>query len=190
MHPKREKYREYFEKELPEAQIIMDRGRGVWDTAKRAWLTYDPKKKFHTVIQDDALLCSGFKRKVERLLEKHQDKYAYSYFIRRRRKSVQPDIDWEKVIEQGYLIWNKLGWAQGVTIPTKYIKNMVELCSEWFDNKPKYRDKDDTRMSHYFKRRKIKVYHPIPCLIQHRGEEDSLIGLGHNSDRQAAAFNG
>lgn len=184
IHPLRRKYLPYLESKIPNIRVNWDEGKGVWDTARRAWLSYDPNKEFQCVIQDDVILCNDFVNKVEKLVE-IGDKYVYGLFIRNKR---QKGLDWEQGFKDGYIIWWKLNWALGVVVPTKLVEDMVAFCDKMTD--PKYTNRDDERMKEYFKSIGKKIYYPIPCLVEHRDEEDSLIGLGHNRGRKAVKFLG
>jgi hypothetical protein len=184
-HPKREPFLPYLTKNLPEAKIIQDRGKGLWDTARRAWLSYDTNKEFHTVIQDDVLFCKGFKEKVETLLNEQGDKYVYAFFIRNKG---QKNVDFDKAIKEGYLVLNKLGWCLGVTVPTKYIEEMIAYCDSSRFSDKRFRNRDDERLKMFFRKIGLEVYYPLPCWLQHNSDSDSLIGLGHNKGRKAAIF--
>jgi len=185
MHPKRQKYLSYLQGKIPNLKLSMDCGRGVWDTARRAWLSYDKDKEYHCVVQDDIIPCEGFTDKVEELIREHGDQYVYCLFIRNKGQKSLED-KWKKGFEDGYLLWWKLNWALAVVIPTKHIEDMVAYCDKMTDKK--YINRDDERMKHYFKSIEKTMLYPLPCLVQHREEEDSLIGLGHNRGRRAVKF--
>lgn len=188
LHPKREQYRQYFLDNIPNIKITEDRGKGLWDTARRAWLSYDKNKEFHCVIQDDTILCNDFLSKVDKMIKENGDKYVYCLFIRDRRgkDQRQKNLDFEKGLEKGYLTWWKVGWALGIIVPTKLIDEMIEYCDKM--THPSYFNKDDVRINEFCKSIKKRVYYPLPCLVQHRPTENSLIGLGHNKGRQAVKF--
>lgn len=184
IHPLRRKYLPYLESKIPNIRVNWDEGKGVWDTARRAWLSYDPNKEFQCVIQDDVILCNDFVNKVEKLVE-IGDKYVYGLFIRNKR---QKGLNWEQGFKDGHIVWWKLQWALGVVVPTKLVEDMVAFCDKMTD--PKYTNRDDERMKEYFKSIGKKIYYPLPCFVEHRDEEDSLIGLGHNRGRKAVKFLG
>jgi len=186
IHPKREKYLSYLKNNIPDLKVNWDEGKGVWDTARRAWLSYDPDKEFQCVIQDDVILCNDFVDKVEKLVEKG-DEYVYNLFIRDKGQSELRD-KWKQGFKDGYIIWWKLNWALGVVVPTKLVEDMVAFCDKMTD--PKHINRDDERMKEYFKSIGKKIYYPIPCLVEHRDEEDSLIGFGSNRGRKAVKFLG
>jgi hypothetical protein len=51
---------------FPEATIVEDRGRGVWDTARRAWEC--AAGTHHLVLQDDAWLAPNFEDRAKESL--------------------------------------------------------------------------------------------------------------------------
>lgn len=53
--------------ELPRASVVLDDSRNPWDTARRAWM--HATGDYHLVLDDDAVLPSGFAAKLDALLD-------------------------------------------------------------------------------------------------------------------------
>lgn len=186
MHPKRKKYIPYFRNILGgNIPIIMDNGKGVWDTARRAWLSYDKTKEYHCVIQDDVILCKDFEKRVDSLISKNGKDYVYNLFIRNKGQEELAN-KWKDAFKIGYLIWWKLNWALAIVIPTKYIEEMIRFCDKMTE--ARYINRDDERMKVFFKQKGVQICYPLPCLVEHRQNENSLIGFGENKGRKAIKF--
>ena len=46
--------------------MVWDEINSMWDTARRALLSFDPKATYHVIVDDDALPADGFLEAVER----------------------------------------------------------------------------------------------------------------------------
>jgi len=66
--------------QLPDASVIEDSGngdaigkrlhrRGCWPIARRAWDAFDPRARYHLVLEDDAVLCFGFREHLRGVLD-------------------------------------------------------------------------------------------------------------------------
>ena len=93
---------------------------------------------------------------------------------------------WKDAFKIGYLIWWKLNWALAIVIPTKYIEEMIRFCDKMTE--ARYINRDDERMKVFFKQKGVQICYPLPCLVEHRQNENSLIGFGENKGRKAIKF--
>lgn len=185
-HKKREKYIPYLQERLGGADVSMDDGSlGLWKNAKKCWLSFDPAKKFHLVVQDDSIICDNFREKLEKLLQRHGDNYVYCLFYRHKRKRTHGAMnDAAKAgLSEGGFLYPRLQWANAVVIPTKIIPEMIE-----FADKVNYTDIDDLRISEYLKTINMPVFYPLPSLVNHRKGENSLIGHVNNLGRTASYY--
>lgn len=179
MHPARERYRDYLLSKLGNATVIMDRGKGLWDTARRAWLAYDKEKDYHLVIQDDAIIGDNFIERVDKILT--STKYAYNLYFGKRRSRLMGGI-MHTGLEKGYVVLDWLCWALGIVLPSKLIDEMVS-----FGDKIPI-ENDDTKIKRFLRQKRMNVYYPVPSLLNHRPDIFSLVEKKKNKDRQALYF--
>ena len=161
-----------------------DRGISLWDTARRAWLSYDPAATHHLVLQDDIIPSKNLRKTLEKAIQYSGDKaiclFIFQEFFKEKQKNkydmaYNGGIPWLRVY--------KTVLAPAVIIPTKYIKEFVE-----FGDKRKDIKADDTKMTAFFDRKNIPVLLTVPSLVQHI-DGKSLVGLS-TKDRTAYKFIG
>jgi hypothetical protein len=167
MSPQREKYKDYLISKLGNIQIVMDRGLGLWDTARRAWLAYDKTKDYHLVIQDDAIICDDFYKRLAKEIIIHQNK-AYCLYLGNRKRLANRLKLWEqnKGVERAHL-----SWGLALCLPVRIIDRMIKYA----DQIKGLTDHDDSRIGMYLKKIGMRIWHPIPSLVDHRWQEISLI---------------
>jgi hypothetical protein len=166
-HPSREKFFSYLKENLGDIPFSIDyENKGPWENAKKAWAMFDPNAEYHTVIQDDAIICKDFYNKAEKVLKYPNLAYSFYYGYRGNTKRV-----FEKGLKDGGILKNGLSWGVAICLPTKLIPEMIEWCDKSLRIK-----NDDTRISYFLKWKGIKVYYPIPSLVDHRTGEISLVG--------------
>lgn len=151
----------------------------IWRTKREALQTHGDTD-YHCVIQDDAILCHGFKDRVEALEPGdrvtnlfYRDKRAYREAARMARLGY----------DRGYFTapvtkYTPLG--VGVMVPTHHIRDLIAYCDEVDD-----RGGDDPRMKKWMRARGIELFVPLPSLVDHRISK-SLIG--HPIQRKAWRF--
>lgn len=159
-HPDRKDYIPYLKDKLGDVLVVWDEKNNLWDTCRRAWLAQDMSAEYGLVVQDDAIVCDGFREKAEAMLN---EDYIYSFFA-------------------GYMLESRIRLAEKNGedhVLTGVIFNEVALCmrTEHIRSMVKFSDDRDARhdqfISQWAKFNKIKVYHPIPSLIDHR-DDDSI----------------
>ena len=178
-HPSREKFFPYLREKLGDIPFSIDEtGIGVWESRKRATLMFDPTADYHLVLQDDAIICENFKELAEKTIG-NNGKYVYNFYYGRRRNRVKEAKHGEK---KGYVISDKVTWGVAICFPTKLIPEMIKYCDKLTA------PQDDHRIGLFVRHKGIKVYFPIPSLIEHRAEEESLVGNAFSPGRKAAYF--
>lgn len=168
-HSSRAKYFPYLNRMLGDVKFSIDKAGqeiGVWNNCKRAWGMYDPTADFHVVIQDDAIICENFKEIAERTIG-HGDEYAYNFYFGNRQKYKGIAT---AGMEKGFIISNWTSWGVAICLPTKLIPEMIAYCDKM---KTLH---DDTRIARFLKHKKIKIFFPMPSLVDHRTDEQSLVG--------------
>lgn len=180
-HPSRKRYFPYLFKKLGNSPISIDGGWGIWENAKKAWKLFDPKANYHTVIQDDALICNNFCKKAEKVIKnselvfKNRPHLINFYYDRMLTPSNSEFIE-----HQGFIVRSRVHWAVAICLPVNLISEMIGFCDKL--DIPT----DDERITLYIKSKGLKVYFPIPSLVDHRIDTESLIG--NSNDRKAWRF--
>lgn len=168
-HESRVEWFPYLREKLGDVPFSIDKkGKeniGIIKNCMRAWSMYDPTADFHTVIQDDALICDGFKEKAVETV--NAGFVAYSFYF-----SNAPAL--RKVAEQGmrdgYIVRDRLHWGVAVCLSTALIPNMLEYIEKL--SLPQ----DDARIESFLLNLSAPIYCPMPSLIDHRLESESLVG--------------
>jgi len=158
-HPSRAHLLPYLWEKLGNVPVAMDEKNNIWDTCKRAWKLHDPTADYHFVIQDDAIIGHDFYERLQKVVSNGE--YVYNLYLGRPRlvhkvlKCKEEGID--------HLIEPHTYHEIALGFPVKYINEMIE-----------YGDKINSvhdRFLNEFKREKgLKVYFPLPSLIDHRAE--------------------
>jgi hypothetical protein len=184
-HPKREAFFPYLKEKLGDVPFSIDhKSAGVWPNAKKAWSLYNPEALFHVVIQDDAIVCEDFHNRAEREIVKAFKNlkggldFAVSFYFGNRGtlKGIAQEGK-----EQGFAIMGRTPWAVAICLPTNVIPEMLQFC----DSLPM--PQDDVRIGKFLRSQGMKVYFPLPSLIDHRTGEESLVG-DEGKFRKAFAF--
>jgi len=168
-HPSRQEHFGYLRDTLGDCTIpiSVDDGCGIWENCKKAWRLRDPEAEYHLVLQDDAIICDNFKELAIKEIEKSEKLGcgALSFYFGKRMGMRHIG---KEGMKNGYVI-NALHWGLAICMPTKLIEEMIA-----FGDKLKIKQ-DDARISRFFRSKKMKVYFPMPSLIEHR-TGDSLVG--------------
>ena len=180
-HPSRKKFFPYLFEKLENCPLAIDEGWGLWENAKRAWKLYDPEADYHVVIQDDALVCKNFGKRALEVLG-HSEKVFRSrphicnfyYDQMLAPKATNKDSDGTE-----YIIRSRVHWAVAICFPVNQIEKMIKYCDEL-----KIKG-DDERITQFLKSEHLKVYFPIPCLVDHRTDVPSLAGTKSPTERKA-----
>jgi hypothetical protein len=188
-HEKRAKYIPYLKEKLGDVPVFMDvdgpDNLGVWPNAKRCWLSFDPEATYHVVIQDDSIIGEDFYKRLDEVLDKGT-LYAYSLFYRHKRRRTHDKMNKAAYAgyEKGHFTYPRLQWANAVVLPTF----IIEKCIAFADTQNQYENIDDLRISAYLQKIGMQTFYPLPSLVNHRQEEDSLIGHINNQGRTATWF--
>ena len=178
MHPDRQEFAEYLQDKLGPVPIVLDRGKGIWDTCCRAWQEADPKADFHLVVQDDAIVCSDFRQRAEAEL---LDGFAHSFYFGYRGNMLRLA---EQGLRDGYIVKKGLHWGIAVCLPQKLVEPMID-----FGNRSEIPDHlDDTKIKEFLNSEGILVRYPMPSLIDHRSELESFVTGKVELGRKAYRF--
>lgn len=177
-HPKR-RSRAYRLAAKLDAEIVWDRGEGLWDTAKRAWLTAQPNEHgYLTVIQDDAIPSEGFRDNLDRILA-HTYPHPVSWYFGTGRpkpevtrslaaQAVEQEVSWI----EGPGPW----WGVAVSIHTDHIPGLLAMRTKT--------KSDDGRYTLHFSILDIPCLYTWPSLVDH-AQIPSLAGPGQRGVRRA-----
>lgn len=185
-HPSREKYFPYLKARLGDAPFSVDReNKGLWANCRRAWLLHNPEALFHTVIQDDAIVCDDFQVRAEKAINDASrvmgsNPFAISFYYGNRKDFAD---EARLGLKQGYVVRERPGWGVAICMPTAVIPDLVREC-DTFDE-----PQDDERISRFLHNHKMDIYFPMPSLIDHRTSDEtpSLVG-DPGENRCAFAF--
>lgn len=170
-HPSRAEFFPYLSRCLGDVPFAIDNKQiGVWANCKRAWRLSDPSADYHCVIQDDAILCEGFVEKAVEFVKKHHEEgkpKAFSFYFGNRSADLDQAREGMKV---GWTKKRAPTWGVAICLPTDLIPEMIEYCDTLFERQ------DDTRIGKFLKSRGIETYYPMPSLVDHRIELESLVG--------------
>jgi len=187
-HPSRSKWHPYLREKLGNISFSIDNGCGLIENGKNAWKMYDPNAKFHCVLNDDAIIGQDFYNKASAILEKNGDKLAYSFYMG-ERKGYKEIVDSAYKSGRGFVLSKKLFFGVAICLPVKYISHMFGFIDRIKDL-PLNRN-FDTRIHRYVRSVGLRVYYPIPSLVDHRSnnENESLV-YDRGADRKAQYFIG
>jgi hypothetical protein len=129
----------------------------------RAWKSYDKSKNFFCVLDDDSIVCKNFYLELDRVLE--DDCFAYSLYW--GEFPLAPEI-----YRRGFYEDSTIQFGNSICLPTKIIPQMLEFVSQSHFNEIPF----DCRISRYLPLINMPVRTPIPCLVDHRNEIESLVG--------------
>jgi len=182
-HPSRAEHFPYLAEKLGIGmdKFSIDTGFGLWENCRRAWELRDPTALYHVVIQDDAIVCENFRDRAEEAIYaalRRESNIAFSFYYGRRANIAKEQA---AALERGYAIRRSLTWGVAVCLPGPLIPDMLRECNGMY-----FTPQDDARIGHFLKMRDVRVYHPLPCLIDHRSGPSLVGDPGEN--RHAYAF--
>lgn len=179
-HPSRKEWVEEIKTKMNEdIHVEWDRKISLWDTARRAWLSFDPTATHHLVLQDDIIPSKNLRAAVEKAIEYTPDLpfclFIYEdYFINNQKKKYD-----EAYHSNGAWLRTKLTvLAPAIVMPTKYIQEMV-----LFGDKQKHLPADDTKIAAFFNKKNLDILITVPSLVEHRG---SISLVGSKKDNRVA----
>jgi hypothetical protein len=170
-HPQRAGFIDGLREKLGPVPVSFDEGIGIWENCKRSWRLHPMDSEYHTVIQDDAIVCDHFQSMAVSAIRDARsvtgsDWPALSFFFG-KRKMMQEVA--KKGLRDGHITKSMLHWGLAVCLPVRLIDEMIA-----YGDKLKIKQ-DDARISKFLLSRKIPVYYPMPSLVDHRIGE-SLVG--------------
>jgi hypothetical protein len=168
-HPRRAKFVEYLRERLGEVPVVLERGRGEWDTGERAWDEHSPDAAWHLVVQDDALLATDFLAAARRLLQ-HVPPGPVSFYL--GRGTPYPHVMGRAVAcarDAGAVGLRGRGphWGVAFAVPVPMIEPMLRGA------RGIAHDNYDLKIERHFTRLGIACLYPLPSLANHRIGRDS-----------------
>lgn len=150
-------------------RVLVDRGRGLWDTASRAWDSWPVGATHHLVLQDDILPCRDFLQGVERALSVVPTEIVSFYCARAaQRIAVERGISW--------CTSRTISSALAVAMPVHDVAHWLSWCRTWVKESYPH---DDARLSLWALHHGRTIYFTCPSLVEHIGFDRSL--MGHRS---------
>jgi len=170
-HSSRAKYFPYLKLKLGDIPFSIDRAEkeiGIWQNCRRAWLMHDMTSDYAITIQDDAIIGNDFIKRAEKIMTKDM---VYNFYLGRPR--------FKKIVNEArkrgkeYIIKKNIHHEIALGFPTKRVKEMVEFCDRFNPTHDRY-------INRYVNEKALKVYFPMPSLIDHRaGKSLHKLNKGH-----------
>lgn len=178
-HPERREMARNLSQEI-QAPIIYDRENNIWDTCRRAWLAHPLDCEFALVLQDDAVVCSDFKKELKKLVSNGD--YIYSLYS---SNMVEDRLKAAKIRGENHITTQHIYNEIALCMRSEYIMEMVEFC----DSREAQNDHEITKWAW---RKGLKIYYPYQSLVDHRDIQSIYRrGLERNfvNDGERKAFN-
>jgi hypothetical protein len=143
--------------------VSWDKGDlGLVNAHIQAWEMMPTDKPYGCVIQDDVILTSDFMRKAEYHVQQGLDLYgpdiAYHFYMRNK-----PTLRHLVNHPENHVLLDGLYSGNSICLPTHHIAPMIEHFKECKDVKG-----GDRRIHSYLRSQQMKVYFPLPSLVDHR----------------------
>lgn len=174
--------------------IVWDEKHSVWDTGRRALLSYNTRYTHWLVLQDDAVLPRHLIAGCLRML-RHVPRHApVSLYTGRVRTSndtktfrMSPILTVARRRRASFAVFEGPWWGVGIILPTTTIRSVVRFGDRRTDI-PQY----DHKIAHYFADRGVPCWYTLPSLVDHihDGTNMSLLGHGDGGGRRALWFAG
>jgi hypothetical protein len=154
---------------------IDEKNEGAWENCKCAWRLHDPDAEWHTVIQDDAIICDNFLQKAEEVILKAKEilkteDYIISFYYGFRQSARR---EAEDALKAGYWVNAYPKWGVAICMRTKLIEEMIGFCDVFPISA--MGTADDARIAKFIRSKGMPVYFPMPSIIDHRHGK-SLVG--------------
>lgn len=139
---------------------------GTWRTAREAWLSVaHGGADIGLVLQDDVIVCPGFRRIAEAVLAVHR-RQVVAFFS---PHAIVLDA-FAAGVPMVEVPW--MGWLQSlaVAIPARDAAQLVRAGDAMHDHHP-----DDVRLERWLRRRGVRALATVPSLVQHDPEAATII---------------
>lgn len=144
--------------------VSMDyESKGLLWNCVESWKLHDKNADFHCVLQDDVELTSDFKEKIEYHITKSHQEFgdlAYTFCLMNRPR-FKGAVEEAKQKGLDYTLLNNLHTGNSICLPVKYINEMLKHYNTL--DLPL----DDARINSWVKKKGLKVYVPLPNLVNH-----------------------
>lgn len=174
-HPSREAWA-YHIANAVDGVIVWDEIGQAWDTGKRALLDGAEEADQVCVLQDDTILSDNLREVVTEMVQ-HSGEHPIGLYAGRSQQA-------SAALELGADPWYQATgpiWGPGVVIPSIHVVELVKVGQRFTG--PSY----DQRLWRYFQRVEVLCYYPVPSVVQHRTNHESLMNR-RKGPRQAQVF--
>jgi hypothetical protein len=151
--------------------VALDRGKGLWDTAQRAWMRPPGGATHVAVFQDDMLPCPGFAEAIAAAVAAAPPEAIVSAF------SYQKQAKAAFGMGMRWMVADRPPNACATVMPASVAAKFVRWCRYWIDPAFKH---DDGRMGIFCKYHAIPVWITVPSLVEH---EDGGLSIHGQFDR-------
>lgn len=187
-HPKRAAFVEELQGQLPEAEVVWDREDNRWETGARSLAAFDPRARFHMVVQDDAVLCRDLVKGAEKAAVAAGERPVALYTGRTRlQRGMTSAVLRARRMGRPWVATRGPLWGVGVIVPTCFIPELVG----WGNAHTTIANYDGRMERWFWTEHQIECWYTVPSLVDHRQvmENPSLVE-GRTGNRTAAWFIG
>lgn len=181
----------YIRKILGNCVVSLDQGQlGLLQNSYKCWGMYESKAQYHMVINDDAVICKQFYKRLSNLLCKFDKEYPNRVFclyfsLKNESKEVFVNFNQKAInsLDEGVFLDKYLRFGIALVVPTELIPKMIAHAK-----KLDLGNHDDSRYSHFFAKNNILVAYPIPSLVDQDPSLDSTHSGRSNKNANATWF--
>lgn len=179
-HPKRADFVKEIQNDLGfKAHVEWDRGISLWDTARRSWLSYNPKATHHLVLQDDVIISKDLIKTLEKALEYIPEDIISICTIKYRFNKIELQ-QYTDHYNKKFPWYTHSGILSGpaIIVPVAYIEDMIKYCDTLIT------PHDDLRIKTYCNLHGIPIRHSVPSLVEHKSTEENPSLLRNHDDKK------
>ena len=185
-HPKRKEWAEELAEQIG-CDITWDRVNDRHDTGLRAIKAYAPSADYHVVVQDDVLLPRDFADGVRAALRFVEPGAPASFYYGGKGNAHSKHVAaWQAGEAAGasWLVRKGPIWGPAIAYHTANIPALVDYFEA--SEVQNY----DRRVMKFYQSRGIRCWYSLPCLVEHRQENNPSL-CGHDRGlREARRFVG
>lgn len=158
--------------------IVDENSDGIWETAKRAWLSFDSRATHHLVLQDDIRVCNNLLDALPKILRfvHPLDSISLCSQIQATETARERNLSWLRT--------KRVQHGQALIQPTSQIADWIAWCDYYV--RPEYRF-DDGRLEMYLRDRDRWLWSTIPALVQH-DDNGSVSKQVQNTEKTSESY--
>jgi len=183
-HPRRKHWVPDLKREIPDATVVWDEFENRWDTGRRSLLAFNADADWHVVVQDDALVPSGFVDIVEAAIQNVPGPGPIGlYFGRSRPRKFETAFLFSQAKKHGasWIRYPGPYWGVGIAVPTADIPAIVAYGDKRTDVL-----NYDLKIARYYQSQGKMCHYTLPSLVDHRTEGNPSLVPGRTGGNRRA----